>query len=1035
MWKEFEVSNFLGIASSNRHPQKNECQECKNFDTRYIDGDLTLRAGFSQKYAAPASADYRGKLSSITWLEFENFIPEGTTTEVTIWVAKATLAGETAIANTEVAELAQIASKNIIALFSSHQYINGSWVTKNYDGVATGKYWLNQTFVTSIGTTSTGSNVILDCMGTTTLTGSIDTTASVNVTGVLTLFLTELKVGDRILVGAELRVVATITTNTALTVTIPFTDQGNDPAPKKLLNFDGWTIINVSKSPDEVAQVIETYDAGSGQLGVRVTNNSHSWTNPANPFLPDVIVLMRNYIPWTALQAMHSCVANDITFHKVLNDLRIGFGGQANRIALSVGYRKSYLPISVIDFGSFSSFYEPLSTINNLIVDTYTPVQDDGAYKIEIGISGGTGQVAIGKYFFKLTGLLDGFNEVLLAENDIELSTTQRLIVRPLVKAGAMNKRITKFRLYVSVNAITDSIAIAPYYYLSEVLFQSTSYAAGPWGLNEDGYLYVTDYTELHAAGDPTTPTTDGDTLTSFSANWTNNPAGTELSADHTDPEDGLHWLKAYNDVTSGAITAVVTYTQLGLIKAGKNYRISVYGRTDNTVANLEMNVKITSTVNFDIFLLKTGLWNGRTKVIAADADSDTIIFTVTDLPNGKCFGLDLISIKEIVNSEFGDADIPVTINPQEMTDKLGYEPTFDMVRSWDQAIVTQGRTFVVNPYIDKRYENKIFKSAISGAGAFMYDAISAAEYIDLENFDGNTLVGVEVLPNLQLIALRINGTQRVDPDTGATRQISLGKGCNSRKSIVNFGDKVAWTNDDDIYASDSMNVISIADKYIREEYRALVAGLSGLKTIAIRESKDNAYRFLMPTPAYEREYILTKKGWVTRENAGSVIPDAYSNAQDGTVWMMDAGVIYGDATTSLSLDNVTTIPASWKSTEFGAELLGESVDARDFILLNEVWVDCTIYDSLTLDLTMTITVYCDGSSYKSFTHIATHTPASNYGRQEIFKRFTPKNCRRFYVAVSVVATGASTTGVLGKSVLLHSVGVMLDTIKVGIYN
>ena len=75
----------------------------------------------------------------------------------------------------------------------------------------------------------------------TTLTGSIDPTASVNVTGVNTLFTTELRVGDKILVSGETHTVATITNNTALTVTVAFTNVANDTAPKRL----GGKIVSV----------------------------------------------------------------------------------------------------------------------------------------------------------------------------------------------------------------------------------------------------------------------------------------------------------------------------------------------------------------------------------------------------------------------------------------------------------------------------------------------------------------------------------------------------------------------------------------------------------------------------------------------------------------------------------------------------------------------------------------------------------------------------------------------------------------------
>ena len=65
------------------------------------------------------------------------------------------------------------------------------------------------------------------------LTGSIDPTASVDVVGVNTLFTTELAVGDTILVSSLIRIVDTITDDTHLAVTVAFTDVANDAAPEK----------------------------------------------------------------------------------------------------------------------------------------------------------------------------------------------------------------------------------------------------------------------------------------------------------------------------------------------------------------------------------------------------------------------------------------------------------------------------------------------------------------------------------------------------------------------------------------------------------------------------------------------------------------------------------------------------------------------------------------------------------------------------------------------------------------------------------
>jgi len=66
------------------------------------------------------------------------------------------------------------------------------------------------------------------------LTGSIDPAASTTVTGVGTLFTTELVVGDRIAVTGETRTVTAIASATSLTVDTAFTDNANDTSPDVL---------------------------------------------------------------------------------------------------------------------------------------------------------------------------------------------------------------------------------------------------------------------------------------------------------------------------------------------------------------------------------------------------------------------------------------------------------------------------------------------------------------------------------------------------------------------------------------------------------------------------------------------------------------------------------------------------------------------------------------------------------------------------------------------------------------------------------
>jgi len=64
-----------------------------------------------------------------------------------------------------------------------------------------------------------------------TLTGSINPLASTAIIGVNTLFLSEVSVGDEIVVSSETRIVGSVNQDTSLDLTVATTDTANDTAP------------------------------------------------------------------------------------------------------------------------------------------------------------------------------------------------------------------------------------------------------------------------------------------------------------------------------------------------------------------------------------------------------------------------------------------------------------------------------------------------------------------------------------------------------------------------------------------------------------------------------------------------------------------------------------------------------------------------------------------------------------------------------------------------------------------------------------
>ena len=123
---------------------------------------------------------------------------------------------------------------------SSHTSIVDLYIEK----AGVGKFYLLKNVNIPIGTTLVhdlkgfnnktnefGLYIKLTKTTTFTLTGSIDPAASIVVPGSGTAFLTEVSIGDEIVVSGETRIVTAIASDTSLTVSTAFTDNSNDTSP------------------------------------------------------------------------------------------------------------------------------------------------------------------------------------------------------------------------------------------------------------------------------------------------------------------------------------------------------------------------------------------------------------------------------------------------------------------------------------------------------------------------------------------------------------------------------------------------------------------------------------------------------------------------------------------------------------------------------------------------------------------------------------------------------------------------------------
>ena len=108
----------------------------------------------------------------------------------------------------------------------------------------TGKFYVEKSLALAVGTSVTlkdvkfsnkanqfGLFIKLGKPAVFTLTGTIDPAASVTVPGVNTLFLSEIAIGDEIIVTGQTRTVTAIASNTSLTVSAAFSNNSNDTTP------------------------------------------------------------------------------------------------------------------------------------------------------------------------------------------------------------------------------------------------------------------------------------------------------------------------------------------------------------------------------------------------------------------------------------------------------------------------------------------------------------------------------------------------------------------------------------------------------------------------------------------------------------------------------------------------------------------------------------------------------------------------------------------------------------------------------------
>lgn len=421
-------------------------------------------------------------------------------------------------------------------------------------------------------------------------------------------------------------------------------------------------------------------------------------------------------------------------------------------------------------------------------------------------------------------------------------------------------------------------------------------------------------------------------------------------------------------------------------------------------------------TINF---LLRWATLNKRTTHIRLYSSQDALNSTERITPSY------LLKEWEIAKSSYVDANLKIDADGyltlksgselvfnaalwaargEDLTTALGHSATTTYAASMDKAIIADRKCLAMNCYFTEVLKNKIFYSPMQEA-VFCYDVLVQQLYYDRENFDGNDMVGFDVLTNQDIVSIKRNMLEIVDGGTGIVKYSKIGYGTAAKRSVINLGDGVAWQNPDDILFTTIGNVINLSENSIRETVRASFSTSS----VATRDKMDNAY--LLADPTTSREYIFTKRGW--QKSNLYLKPTAFSSDIDGNVLFLNTNQIFKFSNTVYTdrnlLNEENNVDVIWQSIKINKSTMNEVKDDVVFYIHS-----IFLYGDLN-DQTLVMKIYLDKSSAHHQQLICTGTGA--------YKRYSVRmplrsSCHEFYVKI---------TGSLNKKITVQSLGCIMD--------
>lgn len=659
-------------------------------------------------------------------------------------------------------------------------------------------------------------------------------------------------------------------------------------------NLTQWSVVNVTKDSRLPASVLRTAENGT---------NTDCWLSlyDSGWEVDDVIVLMRNYIPLEYQHQNYDVLRKEISFHRVLSKMRIGFGGKEARVGYGIEYIKRTVQLADYDLGKIL-LVDPVltdteyiwATGNKVVVQPYIEFNYNAEDYI-LNVDTETGDYVPGTYYFRATAVLDGINEVMVAEEEIVVGANSKFLPALKIRAGSLSRRLTSIKFYFSTTG-------DDYYLFNEVTvaIDGDKIAAKDLRMDESGYLTfvsVASAINIHTEPNAASPS-DIDAVGSWESHQPTGVSLTSVAATNfalefegiltnldmnirfplTALDEPLKPGRKY-DVAITAITNAPTEGALGiglLFDSGGGFYqkiglASTFITSSYVIYNLEITIPETHVDEFEFLAVSFG--------------GSGIV------PIGTTVGIELITI---IEQDTDYADLDTELGTQMLTE-LGYQATFNLVRDWMQGVVRRGITWLAGSFIkdDGRYDNKIFGSQISGLSANMHDVIPAQTYLDVDRYKGEVIVGMAVLSNSSLCVIKDGAAIILDPETGQIYETAIGYGGVIKNSILVIRGTIYWNAQDDIM---SMNAATgyiadqISDRYVRDLYQAITDKTTAHACL----DRYGAYRIALVDDKEDvanPELLLTERGWMEQERYHH--PQVYRNGLAGRVWFMNDGNIY----------------------------------------------------------------------------------------------------------------------------------------------